>query len=65
MFFRCYSTVGVSTSRTNFFQDLSLGTGCIYLGTAAHEIGHALGLWHEQSRADRGLICFQIFEILS
>ena len=33
-------------------QDITLGAGCT-VGNCIHEIGHAVGLWHEQSREDR------------
>lgn len=44
----CFSSVGRQGGR----QILSLGVDC-NVGSAIHEIGHALGLWHEQSRGDR------------
>jgi Astacin (Peptidase family M12A)/Ricin-type beta-trefoil lectin domain-like len=33
-------------------QDIQIAPGC-GMASAAHEIAHAAGLWHEQSRADR------------
>ena len=34
-------------------QLLKMGSYCLQLGTALHELMHAVGFYHEQSRNDR------------
>uniref|UniRef100_A0AAZ3R447 Metalloendopeptidase n=1 Tax=Oncorhynchus tshawytscha TaxID=74940 RepID=A0AAZ3R447_ONCTS len=45
----CWSMVGDLQTG----QQLSLGPSCDYKGTIMHELLHALGFYHEQSRTDR------------
>ncbi|XP_071520526.1 protein SpAN-like [Panulirus ornatus] len=46
----CYSRVGMTRKKS---QLTSIGPRCRYRGIILHELSHVLGLYHEQSRADR------------
>ncbi|PIC45305.1 hypothetical protein B9Z55_005369 [Caenorhabditis nigoni] len=47
----CWSTVGRDEAQKA--QILNIGEGCEMFGITSHELAHALGLFHEQSRYDR------------
>uniref|UniRef100_A0A3P9PLU8 Metalloendopeptidase n=1 Tax=Poecilia reticulata TaxID=8081 RepID=A0A3P9PLU8_POERE len=46
----CWSYIGRTFSNG---QDLSIGQNCDYVAIVEHELLHALGFYHEQSRYDR------------
>ncbi|XP_074635197.1 uncharacterized protein LOC141893713 isoform X1 [Acropora palmata] len=58
----CWSSVGKKYWRQNHGQELSLGRGCNHKGSIIHELMHALGFWHEQSRPDRNLYVEVLWE---
>jgi len=45
----CWSAVGMQRGP----QKVSIGYGCEGKGSIVHELLHAVGFWHEQSRTDR------------
>ncbi|XP_033726937.1 blastula protease 10-like isoform X2 [Pecten maximus] len=45
----CHSSIGRDGGR----QDVTLGDNCYYTGVVVHELTHAVGFFHEQSRYDR------------
>ncbi|KAL9980001.1 hypothetical protein ACROYT_G008531 [Oculina patagonica] len=58
----CWSPVGRQYWMSGIGQQLSLGSGCNHKGTIMHELMHAIGFWHEQSRPDRNLYVEVLWE---
>ncbi|KAG1650823.1 Zinc metalloproteinase nas-34 [Nymphon striatum] len=48
--YECSADIGRERSGPH---EVSLGRGCEHLSVILHEVGHALGMFHEQSRSDR------------
>ena len=45
----CHTAIAKQGGR----QTVNLGSLCETVGIVAHELGHTIGFWHEQSRPDR------------
>ena len=41
---------------------VTMSSGCASVGHAIHELGHAIGMWHEHSRPDRDMYIRVIYE---
>ena len=50
--YSCQSFVG-RIGRYYQPQGITLGPGCVYFSVIVHEIGHAIGFYHEHNRPDR------------
>uniref|UniRef100_A0A914HLH3 Zinc metalloproteinase n=1 Tax=Globodera rostochiensis TaxID=31243 RepID=A0A914HLH3_GLORO len=59
----CFSQVGKAFHQRE--QVISLGRGCEQFGIAAHELGHTLGFFHGQARADRDQFVNIVYSNLS
>ncbi|KAH7722564.1 CBN-NAS-31 protein [Aphelenchoides avenae] len=59
----CYSQVGKAFRSSE--QGISIGRGCAQFGIVTHEVGHTLGFFHGQSRADRDQFITVLFRNLS